>query len=93
MSTLLRPWRLILNMYSSSSFLDEQFRKFHHSSQASMASISISDDWTKVIYVGNLAAFCFGGSRKAFFSLLAVVEELCCEKMRDLVGYCGLSVC
>lgn len=57
-----------------------------------MSSISIGDDWSEVIDVGEFGPIGFRGGCNTFFSLLAVVKKLGLEKMLDLVWNGGLVV-
>lgn len=91
MSTLLRARRLILNVNSGCSLLNEQLGELHDGSQTTVAGVSIGDDGTQVVDVGQLGAVGFGGGGYAFFALLAVVEELGHEEVADLVGNGGLE--
>jgi hypothetical protein len=90
MSTLLRSWSLVLDMDTSSTFLDEKLRQLHNRSQASVPSIGIGDNRAQIVDVGKLAAVSFREGGNAFFALLAIVEELCHEEMGDLIRDGGL---
>ena len=92
MSALLRSWSLVLNVYSSRSFLDEQLRELHHCGQSTMSSIRIGDDWAQVVDVCELGAVGLGFRGYTFFALLAVVEELGHEEVGDFVWDGGLGL-
>ena len=92
MSALLGSWSLILNVNTSSALLNEQLGQLHDRSQPTMSSISIGDDWSEVIDVGEFGPIGFRGGCNTFFSLLAVVKKLGLEKMLDLVWNGGLVV-
>ena len=92
MSTFLGSRSLILNVYTSRTLLDKQLGQLHNGSQTSMSGISICNDGTEIIDVGELGPVGFGLGGDSFFALLAVVEELGHEEVGDLVGDGGLSV-
>jgi hypothetical protein len=90
-STLFCPRSLVLDMYPRCSLLYEQFRELHHGCQTTMSSVRICDDGAEIINVGELGAVRFGFRGDAFFTLLAVVEELGHEEMGDFVWDGGLE--
>jgi len=91
-SALLRSWSLVLNVYSSRSFLDEQLRELHHCGQSTVSSIRIRDDGAQVVDVCELGAVSFGFRGYTFFALLAVMEKLGHEKVGDFVWDGGLGI-
>ena len=91
MSALFGSRRLILNMDTSSSLLDEQLSQLHDCSQTSMSGVSICDDRAEIINVGEFVTVCPRSRCNSFFSLLAVVEELGLEQMLDFVWNGGLG--
>lgn len=54
MTALLGPRRLVFNMDTSCTLLDEQLSELHGSCQASMTSISISDNRPEKIRIGSI---------------------------------------
>jgi hypothetical protein len=88
-TALLRSRRLVLNVDTSSSLLDEKHCKLHDRCQATMSSIRISDNRSEEVSVCELRALGFGDGH-ALFTLLSVVEELGHEKMANFVRYRGL---
>jgi hypothetical protein len=88
-TTLLRSRRLILNVYTSSTFLNEQLGKLHDGCKTAMSRIRIGYDWSQEVGVGNIRAVCFWRG-EALFALLSIVEELRHEKVADLIRYGGL---
>lgn len=90
MSTLLRPRRLILNMNTSSSLLNEEFCELHDGSESSVSGISVCDDGAEVVDIGEFRTIGFGFCGYAFFTLFAVVEELGHEEMANFVWDGGL---
>src|SRR4051812_3695092 len=91
MSTLLGPWSLIFNMNTSSTLLDEQLCQLHDRGQASMAGVSIRNNGSQVIYIGEFGTLCFRLGTHTLLSLLAIVEELCHEEVSYLVWDRGLA--
>jgi hypothetical protein len=73
------------------SLLDEQLRELHHSGETAMAGVCVCDDGAKVVDVCDLGAGGFGFCGYAFFTLLAVVEELGHEEVRNFVWDSGLE--
>jgi hypothetical protein len=90
-SALLGAWGLILNMNTSSALFDEHLGELHDGSQTTMAGISIGDDGSQEIGVGEFGSLGLGDG-EAFLALLPVVEELGEPQMIDLVGDGGLRV-
>jgi hypothetical protein len=91
-SALLCPRSLVLNMDTSCSLLDEQFRKLHHCGETAVAGICVCDDGAEVVDVCELGACGFGFCGYAFFALFAVVEKLSHEEMGDFVWDGGLEM-
>jgi hypothetical protein len=89
---LLSPRRLVLDMYSRCSLLDEQLRELHHCGQSPMSGVCVCDDGAEIIDVCELGAVSFRFCGNAFFALLAVVEELGHEEVGDFVGDGGLGL-
>lgn len=89
-TTFLRSWRLIFDVYTSRTLLDEQLCELHDSREPSMTSIRIGNDWSQEVGICNLRTVGFRGS-EALFALFPVVEKLCHEKMTDLVWDGGLG--
>lgn len=88
-ATLLGTGGLVLDVDSSSTLLDEQLGQLHHCRQAAVARVRVRDDGTEVVDVCQVGTLRRRG-RQALLSLLAVMEELCHEQMRNLVGDGGL---
>jgi hypothetical protein len=88
-TTLLRSWRLILNVNTSSTLLDKKHGELHDRSQTSVSSVGIGNDWSEKVGVSDLRAvrlWCC----ETLFTLLSVVEQLGHEKMANLVRYGSL---
>lgn len=90
-AALLGTSSLVLDVNASSTLFNEELGKLHGSSEAAMARISIGDDGSKVVNVGELCALILGGSH-ALLALFAIVEELSHEEMADLVGDSSLGM-
>jgi hypothetical protein len=90
-STLLGSWGLVLDVDTSSTLLNEELRQLHHGSQTSVSSIGISDNRAQIVDVGEFRAISFRQGSNTLLTLLAVVEELGHEEMRDFVGDSGLE--
>jgi hypothetical protein len=91
MTTLLRPWRLVFDVYSRCSLLDEQLCELHHCSQSTVPGICVCDDGTEVVDVCEFGPFGFGFRGYTFFALLTVVEKLGHEEVGDFVWDSGLG--
>jgi hypothetical protein len=91
MSTLLGSWCLIFNVYTSSSLFNEQLSELHDRCQSTMSGIRICNNRTEVVNVLKLGAIRFRLGHYSLFALFAVMEELCHEKMSDLIWDRGLD--
>jgi hypothetical protein len=76
MSTLLRSWGLILNVDTRCPFLNKQLSQLHNRGQSSVSSISVCDDGSEVIDVGEFGTVSFRRRCHSFFALLPVMKEL-----------------
>jgi hypothetical protein len=90
-TTLLRSRCLVLNVDTSSSLLNEELCELHDSCKTTVTCIRIGDYWAEKISVCKLRTFGFRNSYP-LFALLSVVEELCHEKMANLVRYSCLLI-
>ena len=84
-AALLGARGLVLDVDACGALFDEELGELHDGSEAAVAGVGVGDDGAEVVDVGDLGALLFGCG-EAFFSLLAVMEELCHEEMLDLVG-------
>lgn len=80
-----RTRRLVLNVNTGSTLLDEHLGQLHDGGQSSVSSIGISNERSQVINVGSLGSL-FGSEVGTVFSLLSVVEELGHEEVLDFEG-------
>jgi hypothetical protein len=89
-AALLGARSLVLNVNTSGALFDEQLCELHDGSQTSVTGISVGDNGSEEISVGNLRPL-FPGCGEALLALLPVVEELCHKEMLDLVRDSGLE--
>lgn len=82
-TALLGARSLVLNVNSGGAGLNEHPNKFQRRRETSMARISISDDGSQVVDLGELQTL-LGRQTKPFLPLLAVVEHLSFEEVVDL---------
>lgn len=83
---LLRTGRLILNVNTSSTLLDEHFRQLHNGCKTTMARVSISHNGPHVVHVGRLSTL-LGGHTATGILLLAIMEKLCHKQVLNLIGH------
>lgn len=88
-SAFLCSWCLVLDVNTSSTLLNEQFREFHDGCQSTVTGICISDDGSQVVNLAQLRTVGLGCS-DALLALLSIVEQLRLEKVANLVGNGGL---
>lgn len=88
-SALLCSWRLILNVNSCCSLLNEELGQLHDGRETTVTRVGIGDNGSQVVDLGKLGALRLGRTQ-TLLALLAVVEELRHEEMADLVGDGGL---
>jgi hypothetical protein len=89
-AALLCPGSLILNVNTGGTLLDEQLCELHDSCEAAVSSVCVGNDRSQKIGIGD---FCAVGlwCGDSLFALLSVVEELCHEKVADLIWHGGLN--
>ena len=74
-TALLCPRRLILNVNSGSTVLNEELGQFHDGGKPAVTGVSVGNDRSKKICIGKIAAVGFWRSN-TLFSLFAIMEEL-----------------
>ena len=82
---LLGSWGLILNMNTCCTTFDKQLRQFHNCRQPSVPGISIGDNGSEIVDIGNLVTVGLG-CRDSLFVHFSVVKELCLEQLIHLPG-------
>ena len=85
-STLLRPWCLVLDMDACCTLLDEHLSELEDSGEATVSGVGVGDDGAEVVDVSGLGGF-GRGEVGAGFALLAVMEELGLEEVLYLVWH------
>lgn len=90
-TALLSTRRLVFDMYTGRSILDEQFGKLHDRREAAVACVSVGYHWPKKVRVRYASSLVFR-DRQTFFALFTIVEELGEEKLVDLIGNGVLSL-
>lgn len=85
-SALLCPRRLVLDVDSGGTLLDEHLRELHDGGETSVSGVGIGDDGAEVVDVGGFGAL-GGGEVGASLALLAVVEKLGHEEVLDLAQF------
>lgn len=81
---------LIFDMNTSSTLLNEHFGQLHDSSQTTVSSVSIGNDWSEEIGVSKLRSLRFWHAQ-SFFSLFSVVKQLCEPEVLYFLRYSVLS--
>lgn len=83
-TTLLRARRLVLNVDSCCSVLDEKLGELHDSREAAVTSVGVGYHWPQEIRICYISTIRFW-NRQTFFALLAVMKELGKEQLVDLI--------
>ena len=85
-ATLLCAGGLIFDVDTGGTTLDEQLGELHDSGQTAMSGVSIGDNGSQVVDVGDVSTLASGGSN-ALLALFTVMEELCHEQLVHLARH------